>query len=195
MVSIAAAAVGRHQIQEEYPLVSTQAPEGFVPVTVAPPVPNLEFNILLPLDWTRHELPREEVDFENPTAFMPLAVFVHNPSYSIFSVAARPAYENGTLLDWLKYLAADQKWSVESLSPFETNAGTGASAVATQDNEGGKTRLRAVVLEDGKRVITVTAMTPVESWDGAAELFDFMLRSFSLLTPQGQTVPLAPADA
>jgi hypothetical protein len=176
--------------------MSSEVPAGFVPVTVAPAAPpNLEFNFLLPLDWRRQDLPPQDVNFDDPTALLALAVFIHHPSFSIFGVAARPAYEDGTVLDWLKYLAKANDWTVESLSPFEMNGVTGASTVATQENEGGRTRLRSVMIEDGKRLVTVTAMTQIEHWEQGQGVLESMLRSFSLLTPQGSTVPLAPEDA
>lgn len=92
------------------------------------------------------------------------------------------------MLEWLKYVAGTQSFQVEALEPFMVSAGSAASALATQDNERGKTRMRVVALEDGGNVFTLTGMVPIESWDAMKELIDRILSSFTLVHPQGPTI-------
>ncbi len=171
--------------------MANENPETIELITVKPAVPQFEFRLLLSGSWRKIDTPPEEPDFSNLAAFLPLGIFLQDKTYGILSIAARPGYGDGTVLDWLKYVAGTQSFEVETLEPFMVSAGSAASAIATQDNEGGKTRMRVVALEDGGNFFTLTGMAPVESWDAMKELIDRILASFTLVHPQGPTIPVA----
>jgi len=171
--------------------MANENPEAIELITVTPPIPQFEFRLLLPSGWRKLETPKEELDFTNLAAFLPLGIFIQDSTFGILSIAARPGYGDGTLLDWLKYVAGTQSFEVETLEPFMVSAGSAASAIATQENDAGKTRMRVVALEDGGNFFTLTGMTPIESWDAMKESIDKILSSFTLAHPQGPTIAVA----
>jgi hypothetical protein len=164
-------------------------------VTVTPAVPQFAFRLALPAGFRQMDLPAEQPDFSDLGKFMALGVFVDERTFAVVAVAARPGYPEGTVLDWLGFAASQQGMTVERFEPFATQAGPGASAVATQPNDGGPTRMRVVAVEDGGNFLLASAMCPVESWDELQPSLDAILASFSLVHGQGQTIPVAKADA
>src|SRR4051794_34138381 len=104
-------------------------------ITITPAIEQFQFRLLLPSGWRKLDTPPEQPDYSNPTAFLPLGIFIHEPTMAIVSIAARPGYGEGTVLDWLKYVAGAQSFKVDDLEPFTISAGAGASALATQENE------------------------------------------------------------
>jgi len=171
--------------------MSNEIPDAFELISITPAIPQFEYRLLLPGGWRKLDTPEAMPDFSNLAAFLALGVFIHEPTMAIVSIAARPGYGDGTLLDWLKYVSGEQSFAVESLEPFIVSAGQAASALATQENDGGQTRLRVVALEDGGNFFTLTAMAPVESWDALKDLLDRILSSFTLAKPRGPTIPVA----
>src|SRR4051794_11284916 len=152
--------------------MANENPDAIELITVTPPVPQFEFRLLLPSGWRKIETPPEDPDFSNLAAFLPLGIFIQDTTFGILSIAARPGYGDGTVLDWLKYVAGTQSFEVETLEPFTVSAGPAASAIATQDNDGGKTRMRVVALEDGGNFFTITGMVPIDAWDTMKDLID-----------------------
>lgn len=171
--------------------MASENPETIELIRVTPPIPQFEFRLLLPSGWRKLETPKEELDFTNLAAFLPLGIFIQDTTFGILSIAARPGYGDGTLLDWLKYVCSTQSFEVEELEPFTVSAGPAASAIATQDNDGGKTRMRIVALEDGGNFFTITGMVPIDGWDDMKDLIDRILASFTLTHPQGPTIAVA----
>src|SRR4051794_32574640 len=100
-------------------------------VTVTPAVPQFAFRIALPPGFRQMDLPAEQPDFSDLGKFMALGVFVDERTFAIVAVAARPGYPDGTVLDWLGFAANQQGMTVEQFEPFTTQAGPGASAIAT----------------------------------------------------------------
>src|SRR5262245_35974084 len=66
--------------------------------------PGLTFRFLKPNDFKIVDLPAETPDLSKGTAFLPLAVAMTPIGPLVLSVAARPAYEDGTVEQWLDYL-------------------------------------------------------------------------------------------
>jgi len=163
-------------------------------VTITPPVAPLEFTILVPPGWERVMPPNQSPDFSDPKAFLALAIFTHPMIYGIVSIVARPAYGDGTLLDWLRYLAREQGFDVELCEPFTAGGKPAVSIVATQDQEQGQVRLRVALIEDGGSMIVATGMAPVEHWMSAQGMMEMMISSFALTKPQGRTARLTPDD-
>ncbi len=166
------------------------------PVTITPPGrPSFAFTLSLPPGWQPADLPDVELKFDDPKFLLPLAVLAHGPTYSVLAVAARPAYEDGTVLQWFRYLSGEQSWQVESMYPTDLgpHRAVGATFLQKQD-DGSHTRGRAALFEDGQRMFAVTLFCPVENFDAMGPLFDHVLASFHLAEPQGRTVPLDPEE-
>src|SRR5688572_16407466 len=86
-------------------------------VTVPPRIADLEFTYLRPAGFHVVDLPTEKPDFEDPTAFYPLQVVMAGYGAVLFSVVARPAYEDGTVQDWAEFLAQKENIRVVSMLP------------------------------------------------------------------------------
>lgn len=148
-------------------------------------IAELGFTADLPADWITHELPTEELDFSDPTAFAPLAVVTATHSAIVFAFAARPAHDDGTLHDWAWYHLNHHQLRPRAIGA-DVIAGVAAmTGEATQDSDLGPLVVRFAFLEDGGRLINLTLTAPellaaavVQAWFG-------MLRSFQLETPQG----------
>ena len=150
-------------------------------------IADLGFSVRLPRDWITHELPDEELDFSNPTRFVPLAVVTAPHAAIVVVFAARPAYDDGTLHDWAHYLLGES-----GLTPRAVGAHTvaGVPAVvgeATQESELGPMIVRFAFLEDGGRLVNLTFTTP-ELLDSAVRAVWFtVLESFALADPRSAT--------
>jgi len=163
-------------------------------LTITPPIPHLEFKILVPPGWERIMPPEQSPDFNDPKAFLALAIFRHEVTSAVVTVGARPAYGDGTVLDWLRYLSREQEFDVELCEPFATSGRSGVSIVATQQQEEGVLRMRVVLFEDGGSMFVLMGMAPVAYWPSAQGMMDLMLGSFLVTHPKGQTARLTPDD-
>lgn len=163
---------------------------------IAPRVADLGFSVELPGDWIAHDLPPADGDFSDPTLFVPLAVLTAPHAMIVFAAAARPAYDDGTLHDWTRYLI-----DASPMQPRAIGAGSAGDAPAlvgeaTQDSEVGEMIVRFAFLEDGGRIVHFSLSAPAQLDAVAAPLWLGALRSFALDRPRGATVPLfAPSDA
>lgn len=167
-------------------------PSGYIPTEVAARVPGLGFRYLRPTDWVQVDLPAEQLDVNNPTAFLPLGISVARYGAVLFTVAARPAFDDGTLSQWLDYIA---KANQQDPGPIEREVLKGRDAVAcwgVQRNDGLVMRARMVFLEDGGHLVALCAMAPDELWASLAATLYAVLHSFELTTPAGTKVPLCP---
>lgn len=147
-------------------------------------IADLGFSARLPADWPALTLPEEAPDFSNPTLLVPLALVMAPHAALIFSFAARPAYEDGTLFDWAQYLLNHNQLKPRAMG---TDAVGGIPAVigeATQDSEVGPLLVRFAFLEDGGRLINLTLTAP-EMLAGTVQGAWFeMLGSFALESPK-----------
>jgi hypothetical protein len=160
------------------------------PATVVPSLGHLAFEVGVPADWQKLPLPEEAVDFDRPTAFLPLGVFMANYGAIVFSVAARPAYEDGTVRQWLDFLCREQGFSMGETGPVQIGSLQAVESYGTQSAEVGVMRLRIVAAEDGGRLVTLTCMAPEALWPAVGETLDAMLQSFRLRDQRGQTVQI-----
>lgn len=160
-------------------------------VEVTPAVERFAFSVQKPQDWQQMPIPADETDFDNPTLFMPLALFMPAWGAVVFTVAARPAYGEGTLADWLMYLCREQELRITEFMPAAIGNTFAASCVCSQDSEAGEMKVRIALFEDGGALLSLIGMAPVAIWDSVAALFDQMITSFRLAAPQGSSVPLA----
>jgi hypothetical protein len=161
-------------------------------IEVKPPVERLAFSIRVPGDFQQVPLPEETQDFSNPTAMMPLGVFMASYGVVLCTVAARPAYDDGSVMDWAMYLCGQQQgFQVKKLMPERRWGTQVVEAEATQPSEAGEMTVRAIFFEDGGRLFNVGVMAPSAIWPSVKETLEGMLASFALMHVEGPTRPIA----
>jgi hypothetical protein len=172
----------------------TPTPE-FSLVTVPARIADLEFTYLRPANFQVIDLPNESPSFDDPTAFHPLQVIMASYGAVLFSVVARPAYEDGSIEDWAEFLARKEKIEIVSLQPG-TLAGMPALMVeALNPTDAGTMRMRTALLEDGKRFLNISVMAPDAIWKSVESTLHLTMSSFRLAEPRGSTTPLTRAEA
>lgn len=67
----------------------------------------LACSFLLPDRWVNVPVPEESYDFDNPAVFLPLVVCMAPYGAVVFTVAARPAFDDGSVQDWGESAIAD----------------------------------------------------------------------------------------
>ena len=170
-------------------------PSGFSLCEVPARLADLAFSFALPTGWAMPDLPNEDTDFSAPQTFAPLTIAMAPFAAIVFSVGARPAYESGTLADWLQWLAREQGYDPGAM---ELEVGLPHPAVgcwALQVSDGTALRMRLMLLEDGGRLVTVNVLAPEALWGSVHDTLRTMLRSFTLTRPRGTNVLAGPADA
>ena len=164
-------------------------------VNVPARVADLEFTYLRPANFHVVDLPNENPNFDDPTAFFPLQVIMANYGAVLFSVVARPAYEDGSIEDWAEFLASKEKLEIVSVQPA-TLAGMPALMIeALNPSEAGTMRMRTALLEDGKRFLNISVMAPDAIWTSVESTLHLTMTSFRLAEPRGSTTPLTRAEA
>lgn len=156
-------------------------------------IAELGFTAQLPADWIAHELPTEDADFSDPTKCVPLAIVTAPHAAIVFVFAARPAYDDGTTLDWATYLLSHNQLKPRAIG---SDAVAGVPAVigeATQESEVGTILVRFAFLEDGGRLINLSLTAPEILADAVRDAWFAMLQSFTLETPKGSRFPATPA--
>lgn len=164
-------------------------------------VAELGFSAELPADWITHELPADQVDVSNPTTFVALAAVAAPHAAIVFTIGARPAYEDGTLHDWAWYHLNHNQLQPRAVGR-DTVAGVPAIiGEAMQSSELGPMIVRFAFLEDGNRLINLTLTAPEIFADSVRDAWFMMLRTFTLETPRGSrfrvkgaTPPVAPVS-
>lgn len=151
---------------------------------------DLDFTARLPADWISHELPREDVDFSNPTAFAPLAIITAPHAAIVFAFAARPAYDDGTLNDWTTYHLNHNQLQPRAMGRDRVSGVAAVSGEAVQSSELGPMLVRFAFLEDGGRLLNLTLTAPEQLADSVRDAWFAMLQSFKLGTPRGSRFPV-----
>lgn len=155
-------------------------------------VAELGFSADLPSDWISHELPREDVDFSNPTAFVPLAVVTAPHAAIIFAFVARPAYDQGTLHDWAWYLLNQNQLQPRAVGRDVVAGVPAVVGEAVQASDVGPMIVRFAFLEDGNRLLNLTLTVPEIFADSVLGAWMGMLKSFRLETARGSRFPAEP---
>ncbi len=151
----------------------------------------LACSCLLPDGWVNVPLPEETYDLTNPTVFLPLVVCMAPYGAVMVTIAARPAFDDGTVQDWAEYLAAQNNLQIERVREARVNRMPCVLVDATMPSEMGPMRSRSVFLEDGKRLYNIGTLAPDALWSSVAADFDRLLGSFTLDEVHGITaVPL-----
>ena len=185
--------VGRNQpdasTSTETPLMEDHTPSSHEVISPA----GREFltcRFLRPADFRRAELPEQEIDFEKHATFLPLAVCIANYGPVVFTVAARPAFEDGSVSDWLRFLAREENFELDEVRTTQIGTLAGVEALVLQRQEDMTVRLRLVLIENGGRLFQLSGMAPVQLWPGAEKVLGEMIASFELAVDQGSTTPL-----
>jgi hypothetical protein len=169
------------------PVLSTQ-------VHVPPRLADIEFRLRMPADFRDVELPTEDVDFTNPTTFAPLFVGMASYGAVLMSVAARPAFDDGTLREWIGFLCVSDGLTLVKVESGSLGERPTMTAEATQPSDAGLMRMRTHLFEDGGRLINVSIIAPDPIWPSVVETLTAMLNSFELLRPRGGTTASEPPE-
>ena len=164
-----------------------------VPRTFESRIAELGFTLPLPPEWISHPLPPEEPDFSDPTKLLPLALVTAPHSALIVAIAARPAYDNGTLHDWARYLLEHNSLNPRALGEHVVGTLPALVGEAVQPSEMGPMVVRFAFCEDGRRLLNLTLSAPEMLADSVQGLWFEILARFALTTPRGPTVPVFPA--
>jgi hypothetical protein len=156
-------------------------------------IADLGFSVRLPAGWKSHDLTEENPDFTNPVTFVPLTVITAPHSVMVFTFAARPAYDDGTLVNWAHYLLEQNRLKPSTLGAGNVGVHEAIIGEAVTDTDLGAMRVRYAFLEDGGRLINITFSAPEELADSMSPAWAEMLQSFKLDTPRGAAVA-APAQ-
>ena len=147
----------------------------------------LSCSCLTPDGWVQVPLPDETYDFDNPAVFLPLLVCMAPYGAVVFSIAARPAFDDGTVQDWAEYLAEQNKLAVERIRGARVNRMPCILIDATMPSDAGLMRSRSIFLEDGRRLFNIGTLAPDAIWPSVEADFDRLLGSFELDDVQGIT--------
>jgi hypothetical protein len=153
---------------------------------------DLGFMVELPGDWQPHDLPDDDLNFDDPTHLTSLVVVTAPQAAIVFSAAARPAYADGTVSDWARYLLDHN-----GLVPGAQGGGSMGSlpallGEATQASELGPVCVRYAFAEDGGRLISLSLTAPELVADALYGVWQHLLSTFALTTPKGPTVSVWP---
>ena len=158
---------------------------------ITPALPRFAFQIQARPDCLQLPRPAERPDFDQPSAFASLALFVAAYGTFVFSVAARPAYAEGSVRDWLFDLCRQTGLEIERAAPVLVDGDPAATCLATQKTDTGVLKVRLTLLEDDGRLFVLTASAPAPLWRAHSNAFDEMFSSFKLAEKFGQTVAVA----
>ena len=115
----------------------------------------------VPRRWLSPELPPASDDYSDPTLFLPLALRMAPVGPVILAVAARPAYENGTIYDWVPYLIQQQQYQLLAIGDGQVGPLKAIIGSARQpESDIGPRHLRFAFFEDGGRLINIFLSTP-----------------------------------
>jgi len=159
-------------------------------LTIPGRIADLACRVAAPRDWNVMELPGEDVDFSEPSAFFPLAVVVAPWAAVVLTVAARPAFEDGTLQDWSLFLLSSQEIRPTAFGPVAIGALLGLGGVGRQQQEGTWLEIRFAFFEDGGRLVQLGLMAPEAISAPLETIWQTALGSFELERPQGQNTLL-----
>jgi hypothetical protein len=146
---------------------------------------DLGFRYEIPADWEQMILPGEDPDFDNPVFFLALSVSCATYGVAAFSVAARPAYDDGTVYDWARWLCEQNEIALTALMPSNVGDHRAWLAEGTQANEAGPTVVRAFFLEDGGRLYNLSLMAAEVLWPSVEPILMCILASFRLDVSHG----------
>lgn len=173
-----------------------QVPEGCEYHVAAPQShEGLTCRFLKPAEFQLADMPAETPDFSDGAKFMPLAVAATQYGPMVFSLAARPAFDDGAVAQWLEYICGQEGYPHSPVTATRIGNLPAVTCDATQKaDDGTPMKMRFVLLEDGGRLFQMAAMAPEVFWSAALKKMSPMLESFELREVRGTKVPLLPGD-
>jgi hypothetical protein len=176
--------------------MSDPIPDGFAYHVVAPEAhAGLTCRFLKPAEFQLADLPPETPDFSEGAKFMPLAVAMTQYGPMVFSLAARPAFDDGAVSQWLEYICSQEGYPHSPVTTTRLGNLPAVACDATQKaDDGTPMKMRFVLLEDGGRLFQMAAMAPEAFWSAALKKMAPMIESFELREVRGTKVPLLPGD-
>lgn len=154
----------------------------------------LTCRFLKPDDFKLADVDPTPPDFNNAASFMPLAVAMTHYGPMVFSVAARPAFEDGTVAQWLRYLCEAEGFKPGPITTSKVGAHPAVACDVLQHADGVVMKSRLSLFEDGGRLFQVGLTAPEPFWDSALRKFTPMVESFELREVRGTRVPLHPGE-
>jgi hypothetical protein len=167
----------------------------FTSVTVPARIADLEFTYLRPANFNAVDLPNEKPNFDDPTAFYPLHIVMASYGAVLFSVVARPAYDEGSVQDWAEFLARQEKLEIVSMRGGVIGGLPAMIVEALNQTDAGTMRMRTALVEDGGRLINISILAPEAIWASVEPALNLTMTSLRLAEPRGSTTPLTRADA
>jgi hypothetical protein len=161
----------------------------YVPSRIA----DLGFTMATPADWVVPDLPVEEVDFDDPTKFVPLMIAVAPYAAIALTVCARPAYENGAVSDWALYLLAINHIAESDMEPRTIGTLEGMTARGRHEQDGTLLETRFAFIEDGGRLLNISLLAPAALSSSLDSIWNHALDSFHLESPRGQSAAVMAA--
>jgi len=156
---------------------------------------NLAFEIDAPDGFEPLDFPTEIPDFDDPSLSAPLAVLSSQVALALITIAARPAYSDGSVTDWLQYLSGHYGIALSNLTLGEVGGKNkthpAVLAHGMQKQDGTLLQLRLAMLEDGGRLVTIHGMCPLELADSYIPAMEACIRTFELDEAAGPTSPLS----
>ncbi|MBZ0151520.1 MAG: hypothetical protein IT456_25275 [Planctomycetes bacterium] len=147
----------------------------------------LDFAVEAPTNWVPVPLPDETPQFDDPMTFAPIGVLMAPYAAIVFSVTARPAYSDGTLVEWLDHVVRARGIDPSTIERELLGDLDAVACWGFQVENGIAMRARMVLFEDGGRMVNVSCMAPADLWSATAPTFVHMLRTFALTHRRGRT--------
>ena len=144
----------------------------------------------VPTGFHEAPIPEEDINFDDPTKSAPLAVLSSSVAVAVITVAARPVYADGTVLDWVRYLASHYGIDLQHVLIRNVGKGEGhpgVTAFGVQFQDGVRINLMLVAFEDGGRFVTAHGLCPAELWPSYGNALAAAVESITLERPQGST--------
>lgn len=158
--------------------------------TFPPRLADLGFSMDVPVGFIEAEIPAGDTDFSDPTKSAPIAILSSPVALAVIAVAARPAYQDGTVLSWIRYLAGHHQLDLQhvQVKPIGKGVGhPGITAFGVQFQDGMKLNFMMAAFEDGGRLVTAHAMCPAELWPSYGNAMSAAVESITLTNPKGST--------
>ena len=156
-------------------------------------IADLGFSVELPTSWQAQELPDETPDFSDGSRLFGLAAAAAPYAALIFAAAARPAFDDGTVLDWARWLVQQHGVDLRSFGPSQIGELPAIVGQCAAASDMGEMVTHFGFVEDGARLVHLSITGPAALGPQLWQAWVQVQRSFALETPRGSTAALAPA--
>lgn len=160
------------------------------------PLADLDFNMLVPEGFAQPPLPERTPDFDNPAFTAALTLLSSPVAMALLTVSARPAYADGSVIDWARFLCDQNNITLTGLMPGRIGGAAGwHPAILAQGRsvqQEANLQLRIAIFEDGGRLVIIQGMCPEELAPSYLSTLEQSVMSLEIARPKGPTVPLVP---